>query len=107
MGAVGIAERLAKVRVERLWGLKVIGEQIWAIRKQEKAYTEVTESAEFAEKANPRPRHTLRARGTRYPHSTTGVEMQFAGAASTVKAAPRRRTPRRRESVPLRNSGGV
>jgi hypothetical protein len=40
--------------VERLWGLKVISELISAIRKQEKAYTEVTESAEFAEKRKAR-----------------------------------------------------
>jgi hypothetical protein len=42
------------MRVERLWGLKVISDQISAIRKQEKPYTEVTENAEFAEKRKGR-----------------------------------------------------
>jgi hypothetical protein len=39
--------------------------KISAIRRQEKAYAEVTENTEFTEKRNPRPRHTLRAWGTR------------------------------------------
>jgi len=35
---------------------RVISDQISAIRKQEKAYAEFTEDAEFAEKIDPRPR---------------------------------------------------
>jgi len=38
---------------------KVISDQISAIRRQEKAYAEVTENAEFAEKKNP----SVRRRG--------------------------------------------
>src|SRR5208282_1109225 len=65
---------------------------VWVVRqktKKENAYTEAAESTEFTEKKNPSPKHPPPA-GLGQPARDFGLRWVL-----TVKAAPRRRTPKR------------